>query len=126
MSPHARTFLIWAPRVAGVAVSLFLALFALDAFDGGPLTETVPAFLVHLLPTAIVGAAVAVAWRHPWFGAAAFGALALGYAAMVPSRPDWILIVGGPLAVTAALFALGALRNRSERRHSRAGGTGVP
>ncbi len=105
-------WVIWAPRVFGVAVSLFLALFALDSFDGGPLTETIPGFLMHLIPAAIVAAVVAAGWRRPWIGAAGFGALAIAYAVMVPSRLDWILAIAGPLAVTALLFALGA-RNAS-------------
>lgn len=105
-------WVVWAPRVFGIAVSLFLALFALDSFDGGPLTETIPGFLMHLIPAAIVAAVVAAGWRHPWIGAAGFGALAIAYAAMVPSRPDWILLISGPLAVTALLSALGARNTR--------------
>ncbi len=108
MSPRFQSFLIWAPRIAGVAVTLFVAMFALDAFDGGPLSETLPAFLIHLIPAAIVGVVVAAAWRHPWVGAAGFGALAVAYAAAVPGRPDWILAISGPLLVTAVLFALSA------------------
>lgn len=109
MSPHARLLLLWAPRVLGVATSLFLALFALDAFDGRPLAQTLPAFLVHLLPAAAVALVVAAAWRHPWMGAAGFGGLAVAYALSVPSRPDWILAISGPLAVTSALYALAAV-----------------
>jgi hypothetical protein len=116
MSPGARVFFIWSPRLVGIAVSLFLALFALDAFDGRPLTEAIPAFLIHLLPAGAAAAVVAVAWRHPWVGAAAFAALAAVYAAMVPSRPDWILIISGPLAVTAGLFAASAI---GAPRHAR-------
>jgi hypothetical protein len=107
-----RTLIVWTPRLLGVAVSLFLALFALDAFDGRPLAQTLPAFIVHLAPAAVVGAVVAAAWRHPWLGAAGFILLALAYAAWVPHRLDWILVISGPLAVTAALFAVSALQTR--------------
>jgi hypothetical protein len=110
MSPRLLRLLIWAPRLAGVLVTLFVAMFALDAFDGGPLTQTLPAFVIHLIPAAIVGLVVAVAWRHPWVGAAGFGALAVAYAVSVPSRPDWILAISGPLAVTSVLFAVSARR----------------
>jgi hypothetical protein len=117
MSPRIHVLLVRAPRLAGVAVTLFLALFALDAFDGRPLTEAIPAFVVHLAPAAIVAAVVAAAWRHPWVGAAGFAALAAAYAAWLPQRPDWILVISGPLAVTAVLFGVSAF---GAARHARA------
>jgi len=115
MSSHLNGLLTWAPRLVGIAVCLFLAMFALDAFDGGPLTETLPAFAIHLLPAAIVGVVVAVAWRIPWVGAAGFGLAAIAYAASVPARPDWILAISGPLGLTAVLFALSASRGARGR-----------
>lgn len=117
MSPQIRAFVIWAPRVVGVAMCLFLALFALDAFDGRPLTQTLPDFVIHLAPAAMVAVVVAAAWRYPWIGAVAFVALAIGYAAMVPTHPDWILIISGPLALIAALFVMSALEKRRRALH---------
>ena len=116
MSPRVGTLITWAPRLFGVALTLFLGLFALDAFDGRPLTETIPAFAIHLLPAGVIFVVVAAAWRHPWVGAAGFAVLAAAYAAMVPSHPDWILIISGPLAVTAGLFAASALRAPRDAR----------
>jgi hypothetical protein len=96
---------------------LFLALFALDAFHGQPPGQAVADFAMHLLPAAVVLAVVAVSWRHPWIGAAAFAAMAIGYAAMVPRRPDWILVISGPLALIALLFAVAAVKkHRMARR----------
>lgn len=109
MSPRVRSLMIWGPRVLGVALSGFLALFALDAFDGRPILEVLPGFAIHLIPAALVGLVVAIGWRFPWAGAAGFAGLAVAYAASMPSRPDWILVISGPLAVTAVLFALGAM-----------------
>ena len=106
-----RPFLIWAPRVLAVAMALFLGMFALDAFDGQPPGQALPAVALHLLPSAIVIAVLAAAWRHPWLGAAAFAALALAYALMTPERPDWTFAISGPLALIAALFALSAAGN---------------
>jgi hypothetical protein len=110
MSPRIRGVVIWAPRLMGLAVGLFLALFALDAFDGRPLAGALPDFALHAAPAAAVIAVVAIAWRHPWIGAAVFAALAIGYATMVPHRPDWILVISGPLAITAALYAVPSVR----------------
>jgi hypothetical protein len=98
----------WAPRIAGVAVSLFLALFALDAFDGKPFFAALPGFFVHLLPAALVLCAVAVGWRFPLVGAAAFAGLALIYAINVKWRIDWVAAIAGPLLGVAALFVASA------------------
>lgn len=110
MSSPLNGLLTWTPRLVGIAVCLLLALLALDAFDGGPLSRTLPAFAIHLLPAAVVAAIVALAWRFPWVGVAGFGLAAIGYAASVPERPDWILAISGPLGLTAVLFALSAIR----------------
>jgi hypothetical protein len=111
---------VWISRGAGVALVLFVALFALDAFDGSPLREAIPAFLIHLLPAAVVAAVVAAAWRWPWLGAAGFAALAIVYAVSVQTRWDWIAAIGGPLLVVAMLFALSAVSTPRSSSASRA------
>ena len=113
MSPHVHSLITWGPRVAGVVVVGFLSLFALDAFDGRPIADVLPDFAMHLLPAAIVAFVVVLAWRFPWVGAVGFAVLAAGYAAMVPTRPDWILAISGALVAVAMLFALGALARRA-------------
>ena len=115
MSPHVRMFVIWGPRLLGVATAAFTALFALDAF-AEPMPEALLSFVIHLLPAAILGLVVAIAWRYPWAGAIGFGALALAYGAMAQNRPDWILAISGPLAVLAVLFAISAAVNRKPPR----------
>ncbi|HEX5216888.1 MAG TPA: hypothetical protein VFV98_15610 [Vicinamibacterales bacterium] len=102
--------ILWTPRIAGLLMTVFLAAFALDAFNGaGPIPIAV---LMHLLPAAIVGLAVAGGWRHPAFGAAAFLALAIGYAVMAGGHLDWIAVISGPLAFIALLFGVSAARSR--------------
>ncbi|CAN5535148.1 hypothetical protein BH23ACI1_BH23ACI1_29080 [soil metagenome] len=81
---------LWAPRLAGILLAAFLAVFALDG--------------AHLAPALMVLAIVAVAWRAEWFGAAAFLAVALGYALMVNWRLDWMAVISGPLVVVSVLF----------------------
>jgi len=103
--------LLWTPRLLGLLMVAFLAVFALDVFDGdGPVI--IP-LLMHLLPAAIVGLAVAGGWRHPAVGAVAFAALAIGYAFMAGGRPDWVAVISGPLALTAVLFWVSAARAKS-------------
>ena len=64
------TLSLWLPRILGLAVSGFIALFALNAFRAGrPLAEGLPDFAMHLVPAALLFAVVALAWRRPWIGA---------------------------------------------------------
>jgi hypothetical protein len=102
---------LWTPRVLGVAMALFLSLFALDAFEGKSILEAIPGFLIHLIPSFLLLAIVALAWRMPLVGAAGFTLLALVYAVMVHWRAGWIAFIGGPLIVIAMLFA-GSARHR--------------
>jgi hypothetical protein len=98
------SLLLWAPRVVGVLVVLFLSVFALDAFDGRPPLDAVAGFVIHLAPALIVLAVVAVAWRLPLAGAVAFPILAVFYAVTVRWRLDWVAVIGGPLVVLGLLF----------------------
>jgi hypothetical protein len=91
--------LVWAPRILGIAVALFIGVFALDAIGEGS-----RAILLHLVPTLVLLLAVLLAWDRPWVGALVFSALAVAYAATVPARPDWILVISGPLLVVGLLF----------------------
>jgi hypothetical protein len=97
--------LLWAPRVLGVALCLFLGLFALDAFQAGePLWRNVAGFLIHLIPSFLVLALTVVSWRREWIGGFAFLALAAVYAVMVRFRLDWVLVISGPLLIVGLLF----------------------
>ena len=109
MTVRQRGVVLWSPRILGIGVALLAGIFALDAW-----AEGVVAFLLHLTPTLLLLSVVAVSWRHEWFGATVFLALALTYAAAAPDRPDWILVVSGPLLVVGALF-FGSWQLRARR-----------
>lgn len=97
--------LLWAPRLLGVAVSLFLALFALDAFaPGKPLGQALVGFALHLVPAAVVLTMVLLGWRRPWIGGVAFLLLAAAYAFSVRFRVDWTLAISGPLLTVGLLY----------------------
>ena len=106
MTKSGSAMLLWAPRLLGIAMALFLSLFALDAFDGRPFLTALPGFLIHLIPAFLVFVAVALAWRFPLIGAVAFTGLALTYAITARWRLGWIAVIGGPLVVVAVLFVL--------------------
>ena len=97
-----KTLVHWLPRIAGILMALFLALFALDS-----LREPLPQLVMHLLPALLVVAIVAVAWKHPMVGAAAFAVCAIGYGIMT-RRVDWFLAIGLPLLVISILYAVNA------------------
>ena len=93
------------PRLLGIGVSVFLGLFALDAFrPGTPFARALTDFGIHLVPAAAVLAIVVLSWRRPWIGGVAFVLLAVAYALMVRFRLDWIIVISGPLLTVGVLF----------------------
>lgn len=108
----------WAPRILGILFAAFVTLFALDVFEEGlGFRETAGAFAVHLIPTGIVLAILALAWKWEWTGALLFTGLGIAYVAMFWGRFHWsaYLAISGPLLLTGALFLAG-WRHRTSRR----------
>jgi hypothetical protein len=95
---------VWAPRVLGLFVCGFLALFALDAFNGGRGLAALPDFVIHLIPSLVLLAIVVASWRHPWVAGLSFITLAIVYTFMARDHFDWILVISGPLFVVGSLF----------------------
>jgi hypothetical protein len=93
--PGSARFVFWAPRLGGLAMAAFLALFALDTVNA-----------IHLLPSLLVLAIVAAGWKFDWVGAIGFTALAFLYAAMVRDRLDWIAAISSPLLMVGLLFCV--------------------
>jgi hypothetical protein len=97
--------ILWAPRVVGIGLAVFLALFAADIFmeDRGIL-GTLVAIMMHLVPSIVVLALVFVGWKHEGLAAVGFVALAILYAATMRERLAWIALVSTPLEIVSALF----------------------
>jgi len=106
MATTSGRLLPWAPRVLGILVSMFIGLFALDAFgEGKPFLQAFPEFIIHLIPAFVLLGLVVVSFRWEWIGAVAFIGLAVVYAVtMSKGRLDWMLTISGPLLVVGALF----------------------
>jgi hypothetical protein len=98
--------LLWSPRIVGILVSLFIGMFALDAFsEGKPFFQALPDFLIHLIPALVLLALVVASFRWEWIGGVAFIGLAVLYAVtMSKGRVDWMLTISGPLLLVGALF----------------------
>ena len=105
MTTTADWLLLWSPRVLGILVSLFIGVFALDAFSAGkPLLAALPDAIVHLIPALVLLAAVLASFQRQWIGAVAFIGLAVVYAVSVKGRLDWVLTISGPLLAVGLLF----------------------
>jgi len=107
MSTKLGRFLHWTPRILGIVFALFVSIFALDVFvEGYSFWETIAALVMHLVPTALVVAALLIAWRWEWAGAVLFVFLGAWYLLMTWGRMDWLtyLLIPGPLFLVGALF----------------------
>ena len=106
MSAMSDRFVLWSPRILGILVSVFVGVFALDAFSAAkPILEVLPDFFIHLIPALTLLALVIVSWRREWIGGLAFIGLAAMYGATVGrGHPDWVLAISGPLLIVGALF----------------------
>jgi hypothetical protein len=106
MALRSASLLLWIPRIFGILVSLFIGMFALDAFGHGkPLTEALADFAIHLSPALVLLALVLASFRWEWVGGVAFIGLAIAYAlTMSRGRLDWTLLISGPLMVVGVLF----------------------
>jgi hypothetical protein len=120
MAMTSNRLLLWSPRILGILVSLFIGMFALDAFsEGKPFLRAVPDFIIHLIPAFVLLGAVAASFRRQWIGAVAFIGLAVLYAMTMSHRHfDWILIISGPLLVVGALFVWSASDSKRQRTTS--------
>jgi hypothetical protein len=79
MSNTLKRFLVWAPRILGILFTLFVAAFALDVFNNPDIfSQTLFAFIAHLIPALILIILLMAAWRWDWLGAILF----VGYGAL--------------------------------------------
>lgn len=104
-----KQFLMWAPRILGIGLVLFLSIFALDAFaEGYSLAERFHRLLMHLLPALTLLVAVVFAWRWQWIGTLLFGGFSIWYLTFA-----WgifplsvYLIIVGPAILIAGLYLI--------------------
>jgi hypothetical protein len=125
MSNFSKRALFWTPRVLSIAFIAFLSLFALDVFEEHlGFWPTVLALTMHLIPVFVLIAALILAWRWEWIGAALYATAGVLYIMWVvamsrPVSPStrliWILTISGPAFVIAGLFLANWLK-RSELR----------
>lgn len=114
MTQLSKRALFWTPRALSIVFIAFLSLFALDVFgEHLGLWRTVLALTMHLIPSFVLVAALVLAWRWEWIGAALYAGAGLLYVGWVVSlsrpvppavRLIWVLTIAGPAFVIAGLF----------------------
>ena len=108
MNPTTERLLHWTPRIFGLLFAAFVSVFALDVFDDGrSLGQTLLALTMHLIPTAVVLGALAVAWRRERAGGILFLVLGAWHLISKWGRLHWsaYLVIAGPLILLGLLFA---------------------
>ena len=107
MKQFSKSILFWGPRILGLLFASFLAIFSLDALgEGHGLWSAALALAGHLIPSALVLGALAIAWRWEWLGALLFFGLGAWYTLTTLEHPSWILPIAGPAFLVSGLFLL--------------------
>ena len=118
---QSQQLIYWTPRILTMAFAAFLSIFALDVFSEplGVLDKAVALFM-HLIPSLMVVAILAVIWRREWLGAIIFPLLATLHVVSMHGRLHWsaYAVIDGPLLLLAVLFLLNWLDRRSGATHA--------
>ena len=109
ISKRLAKLIYWIPRIAGIFISLFVAMFALDVLGmEGSVWEKIGAFLIHAAPAIAMGIVLAVAWRQDKVGFWAFLIAAIFFLRFWVGDPleqfGMVLLFSGPMAVIAMMF----------------------
>lgn len=113
MKTQTKRLVFWTPRIICLLFAAFISMFALDVFDEyHGFWNRLVALSLHLIPTGILLAILAVSWRWEWLGALIFPVLGVFYILNFWGRFHWPVyaIIAGPLFLLGALFLLGWLK----------------
>ena len=108
MEPWLRRLLYWTPRAIALLFAAFVSLFAMDVFGAeySPWQVTL-ALLIHLIPSFVLLAATALAWRWEWIGAVVLAGWAIWYTIMTwGSFPFSVYLLMSILPLTVGLLFL--------------------
>ena len=108
MNEVSRRALCWAPRALCILLIAFVSIFALDVFqEGRGFWQTLVALVMHLIPTFVMLAALAISWRWEWAGSLIFGAGGLFFLSTVRGTTGTKLIFAMPCFLAAVMFLAG-------------------
>jgi hypothetical protein len=118
-----------APRVLGILATLFISIFALDAFEPGlTIWQQLAGFAIHLIPSLLLLVLLVVAWKRELTGGIIFTIIGLVFSPIVfyhnynLNHSIWmslgiILMVTFPFILTGILFIINHF-NRKNQAHS--------
>ncbi|MBU0906664.1 MAG: hypothetical protein KKD18_01955 [Nanoarchaeota archaeon] len=107
-------WMFWTPRVIGLALILFLAIFSLDVFDGNyDFLGTLLALFMHNLPSIVLAFFLIVFWNKGIVPGAVFILGGLVYVVLILTNRNfewfmllWILQISVPAFFVGILFIL--------------------
>jgi len=108
----------WIPRVLCIFAILFISLFALDSFAPGlTFWQQIRDFLIHLIPSYVLIAALLVAWKWEKIGGIILMTIGLGLAPFIFTM-NWqrtgsvwialgiVLLINLPFVLVGLLFII--------------------
>ena len=108
----------WIPRLLCILAILFVSMFALDSFTPGlSIWEQIGGFLIHLIPSYVLLAALIVAWKWEKTGGIILMAIGLGLSPFVFNM-NWhrtgsvwaalgiVLMINIPFVMVGAMFII--------------------
>ena len=107
MTKPIKQIIYWAPRIFCILFAIFISIFSLDVFSAGyNFWQTVFAFTMHNIPTAVIIIALIISWRREWIGGVLFTALGFLYIIMEWGKfhLDAYLLISGLLFLIGILF----------------------
>lgn len=118
--------LYWAPRLICILNILFISLFALDAFDPDlTIWQQIGGFLIHMIPSFILLAALLIAWKWEMVGGIIFIIIGLILSSFLfvhnykMNESLWltlgiVLIMGFPFVLAGILFVFSNSKKRNQ------------
>jgi hypothetical protein len=106
----------WIPRITGILMTLFIGMFALDAFDPRlTIIRQILNFIIQLVPAYIVLITLIIGWKWDLAGCLIYLVLSLFYAATAYRHPLWILAISSPLLLLSILFFISWYLRKKEK-----------
>ncbi|MCX6170877.1 MAG: hypothetical protein NTX65_16165 [Ignavibacteriales bacterium] len=115
MKDSSNKILFWSPRILSILFALFISIFAFDVFaEGYGFWKTFLAFIIHLIPTALIVIVIIISWRWEWVGGIIFIALPIYYVYSAWGRfPISVyFIMCGPMVLISILFFINWQRKK--------------
>ena len=118
--------LYWAPRLICILNIVFISLFALDAFDPDlTIWQQIGGFLIHMIPSFILLAALLIAWKWEKVGGIIFIIIGLILSSFLfvhnykMNESLWltlgiVLIMGFPFVLAGILFVFSNSKKRNQ------------